>query len=179
MQLLYKLIVGSILALIGIGALIGGVSSFYPSALGKTSCKIHRNFIRVIPLPPGTRPDLPDFCLDTVKGKRERVEQLTNRVLGDKIYECWKRVDRGDYGQDVRCYELYIESTAEGIGEEGVTDFLREQDLCQQLANNQTAAGDGLNCGNRDQIKWEIASISAEQTVIIKYNALAGWIEII
>lgn len=169
---------GSTLALVAVGALIGGISTLFPSVLGQTSCKIHRNFIRVIPLPAGARPDLPEMCLDTVKMKRQRIDQLDNSLLGKKIYQCWKRVDKGNYGSDMLCYELYIKNTKGNIEESQVTNYLINNNLCSDLANNQTQSGNALSCGNQDQIKWKTSSIGSGQTVIIKYNALAGWIEI-
>jgi len=119
------------------------------------------------------------MCLDRVEGERERVSKLTNDIFSSKIYNCWKNADQGNYGSDVRCYELYVESTAEGISEKKVTSFLKRKGYCQQLPNNQTATGNSLNCGQLDLIKWEIDQILAGDTVIIKYNALAGAIEVI
>jgi len=181
--MIYKEFVLAIIALVAVGLLFGIALMYNNQSFTAGLCKIQKNVLRYVPLPGFAEQPLSEKCGDKKTVQRQRVKEMTNSVLADFILTCWENAEEGMYGQKLECFELYAVKVTGIIDEESVTDVIRTLNKCSTLPNNwldvKKIAYPGI-CGTENKVLWKIAEpITSDTTIILRYNPLAHWVEVI
>ncbi len=181
--MIYKEFVLAIIALVAVGLLFGMALMYNNQGFAAGLCKIQKNVLRYVPLPGFAEQPLSGKCGDKPMEPRQRVREMTNAVLAGFILTCWDNAEEGMYGQKLECFELYAIKVAGTINEKGVTDVIRDLNKCSTLPNNwldvENIAYPG-SCGTGNKTIWKMTEpITDGTTVIVRYNPLAHWVEVI
>ena len=181
--MIYKEFVLAIIALAAVGLLFGMAMMYSNPGFTGGICKIQKNVLRYVPLPGFAEQPLSGECGDKPSEPRQRVKEMTNDALADFILTCWDNAEEGMYGQKLECFELYVVKAAGTINEQGVTDVIRSQNKCSSMPNNwldvENIAYPG-SCGTDNKTIWKMTEpITDGTTIIIRYNPLAHWVEVI
>ncbi|RLG14025.1 MAG: hypothetical protein DRN71_03770 [Candidatus Nanohalarchaeota archaeon] len=176
----FKIISSIIIALVAVILLFAIVQMYSTESTTSMICKLHKNVIRHIPLPGYANQPLPDGCSEDPIEERIEIKEMTNSELSHYIVKCWKKAKQGMYGKKLECYELYAKKTTEHINESTVTaTFNSEQ--CDFISNNWLdIENESYSCGTENKIMWKMTeTIENKTTIILKYNPLAHWVEVI
>ena len=173
----FKIISSTIIALVALVLFFGIVKMFSGDAATSMTCKLHKNIIRHIPLPGYAEQPLPPECSDDPIEERMEVKELTNNELAHYVVKCWQKAKLGMYGQELICYELYAKTVTGPISESTMTAALD----CSIIQNSLLDIEDlPYSCGTKNQIMWKMTETIADKTtIILKYNPLANWVEVI
>ncbi|MFH1433223.1 MAG: hypothetical protein ABIG84_08495 [archaeon] len=181
--MIYKIVFSTMIAIAALAMLFGMMQLFSSDAASSLNCKLHKNVIRYIPLPGFAERPLPDKCRDVVIGERQEVATLTNPLLADYIIKCWEMAEEGMYGKDLECFEIYAKGVGGTINESEVTNTIQSLNKCSTFPNDWleiTNAPYSGSCGTGNKTIWKMADpITSGTTLIIKYNPLAHWVEVI
>ena len=178
----FKIISSTIIALAALILLFAIVQMYSTESTTSMTCKLHKNVIRHIPLPGYANQPLPDGCSEDPIEERIEIKEMTNSELSYYIVKCWDKAKQGMYGKKLECYELYAKKVTEPIDESTVTATLT-QEQCQSIPNNWLDIADIAytgSCGTENKIMWKMTeTIGDKTTIILKYNPLAHWVEVI
>ncbi|MCK5699341.1 MAG: hypothetical protein KAH93_05815 [Candidatus Aenigmarchaeota archaeon] len=176
----FKIISSTIIALVALILLFSIVRMYTTESTTSMTCKLHKNVIRHIPLPGYANQPLPDGCSEDPIEERIEIKEMTNSELSHYIVKCWQKAKQGMYGKELECYELYAKKVTEHINESTVTaTFNSEQ--CDIMPNNLLdIENQPYPCGTENKIMWKMTeTIDNKTTIILKYNPLANWVEVI
>ena len=179
----FKIISSTIIALVALILLFSIVRMYTTESTTSMTCKLHKNVIRHIPLPGYANQPLPDGCSEDPIEERIEIKEMTNSELSHYIVKCWQKAKQGMYGKELECYELYAKKVTEPIDESTVTATLESGNKCDIIPNNWLDIGDiayAGTCGTENKIMWKMTeTIDNKTTIILKYNPLANWVEVI
>ncbi len=181
--MIYKVVVSTVIAIAAVALLFGIMQTYFSGTMTSVSCKLHKNVIRHIPLSGFANQPLPDKCVSDPHEERQRVSNMTSSVLAHFIVRCWEKAEEGMYGKKLECFELYAVKVSETINEDAVTAVIESDNECSFIPNdwldieNESYSG---SCGSENKIMWKMEdNIEDGTTLILKYNPLAHWIEVI
>ncbi len=184
--MIYKVVVSTMIALAAVALLFGIMQTYFSGTMTSVSCKLHKNVIRHIPLPGFANQPLPEKCVVDPDEERQRVSNMTSSVLAHFIVRCWEKAEEGMYGKKLECFELHAVKVSEFINESTVTAVIESEDKCSFIPNywldveNVSYPG---SCGvdeTENKIMWKMEDpIVDGTTLILKYNPLAHWVEVI
>lgn len=181
--MIYKEFVLAIIALVAVGLLFSMAIMYNNQSFAAGICKIQKNVLRYVPLPGFAEQPLSDKCGDKPEEPRQRVRVMSNDALAGFILTCWDNAEEGMYGQKLECFELYVVKAAGTVNEMGVTEAIRSLNKCSTLPNNWLEIENlpyPASCGTGNKTIWKMAEpITDGSTIIIRYNPLAHWVEVI
>ncbi len=181
--MIYKVVASTIIAIAAVALLFGIMQIIFSDTGTSITCKLHKNVIRHIPLPDFAKPPMPEECSTDPKPERLTVKNMTNQILASFIVECWEMAKEGMYGKKLECFELHADKVGDFINESTVTDVLESKNKCSFIPNNwldiENVSYPG-SCGGENKIMWKMEdNIEDGTTLILKYNPLAHWVEVI
>ena len=145
----------AIIALVSVVIFLLILNSIIPNFIGRGLCNLYQ-IILSLPLPKQLKPPIPG-CSMFPRMERIRIPEgmSTPTTLTNYITKCWEKSGEGKLGQTFICYELFLENVPIPINP-------------------------GITVDPSVEINWEAGTIEGEGiTVIIKYNAETGKIEVI
>jgi len=181
--MIYKVVVSTVIALAAVALLFGIMQTYFSGTMTSVSCKLHKNVIRHIPLPGFANQPLPEKCVTDPDEERQRVSNMTSSVLAHFIVRCWEKAEEGMYGKKLECFELHAVKVSETINEDAVTAEIESNNECSFIPNDwldvENVSYSG-SCGSENKIMWKMEDpIVDGTTLILKYNPLAHWVEVI
>jgi hypothetical protein len=89
---------------------------------------------------------------------------LLKEEIAAAILACWEKANYGAYSRNLQCTGLAVRRCQNsGINESSITNYLKEQKLCNVISNSD------FGCGERDEIEWQAVSIKSEGSVLIEF----------
>ncbi|MEA3343787.1 MAG: hypothetical protein U9Q92_06500 [archaeon] len=181
--MIYKIVASTFIAIAAVMLLFGIMQMFSSNTTDSVTCKLHKNVIRHIPLPGFANQPLPEKCMVDPDEERQRVSNMTSSVLAHFIVRCWEKAEEGMYGKKLECFELHAVKVSGTINEGTVTAAIESENECSFIANNwldvENVSYSG-SCGSENKIMWKMEDpIVDGTTLILKYNPLAHWVEVI
>ncbi len=181
--MIYKVVASTIIAIAAVALLFGIMQIIFLDTTTPITCKLHKNVIRHIHLPDFAKPPMPEKCSTDPNEERITVENMTNQVLASFIVRCWEKAKEGMYGKKLECFELHAEKVSGTIDEGEVTAVIESDNKCSFIPNNWLDIENvsyPSSCGSENKIMWKINDTIVDgNTIILKYNPLAHWVEVI
>lgn len=177
--MIFRVIVFTFLAILGLGFLFLILSTLYPSIGTDVSCRLYQAVTGIVPTPQETRPSLPWYCYPSeCKFVRTPVEAASGEELAESVafqaYRCWRCAEFGKAPRDVLCTELYSE---QATNEASVVAALQNNGHCPDLPDNLIeATEEPADCGEENKVFFNSPTITG--TIIIKYDSYAHRISI-
>lgn len=159
-------IIGLLIAMAGVLVFLSLVGYFRFSST-KIYCDLYSKIATIF----SRQATLPQECERKISFVVEEINEsdsvLFSRILLGYIISCWKKVDISEVKDSYPCYELHLLKEVNNVSEKNVTDILIREDGCISIENSD------YNCGERDQIIWEIKDglINKQKVLLIEYDA--------
>lgn len=91
---------------------------------------------------------------------------LLEEEIASNILACWEKANRGQYSKGIKCKALVVSNCeTTGISEQSITEYLKQQGLCRIIGNT----GSDPECGESDDILWEIVNLKPDGSVLIEF----------
>ena len=164
-----------IIALIGVGLLIGAVYQGLGIDSDRFFCETYYRGASIFTgqeYHPGLCEGQGD---DEVYQEIETEDVETFAVeLGRNIVECWNQYE-GYYQEEMFCYGLTVSNLEQNLNESYLNRRMEEAGMCpNQIQNNETehdlGVSDPNTCGDENQIVFNKEEIEQGETIYMEYN---------
>lgn len=169
--MIMRIIVFTLLAIVGIAFLLLLLANIYPTFGQTVSCRLYQSITGIVPTSQETRPTLPWYCYPSeCRFVRATVKAETPEELAETVafhaYRCWRCAEMGSAPRDVMCSELYSELSTDEVA---VTQELQDNNHCNELPNSEMEFSETGGCGNANKIYFNSQRLSG--TIVIKYDS--------
>jgi len=151
-----------IIALIGVILLFMFVGTKISPSLRSTYCKLIVGLRGFLPLPSYLTPSLPTYCENQeIEISEECVIQSKDPdriafMLASYVIACWEITGKANVGENVFCYECYLERGVDGVVTwDMVRNYIEE-----------------YKPGYSNNVQWLIGDITSRVSVAIKYDGI-------
>ena len=163
-----SMIIGLIIAFVGVSVFIMLVSGNMHSALNTIYCNTYVWIANSIPFVES--PATPESCIfksyTSTKEIDKKDNKIVSRTLLALVISCWEQVETLRKNKDYGCYEVRLSKKVENVTEANLSDILIKEDHCKSIENVD------YGCGAYNQIIWNVEGEILSLNKTIMANAI-------
>jgi hypothetical protein len=169
-----SLIVGMILALIGVSLFIVLANGDVRNAATSMYCKA---FVKFSSNDQGA--SIPEMCLGQKQYDVETINSTQNKIASRQLLSyliaCFQKSDSLSIKEKYTCFEIHLPRNIENVTEDSVSEILNKEDHCRSIENSD------YGCGALNQIDWAVVgeSISGQTILFIEYDPSKDLVRVI